>query len=242
MSDTYLQDFGTRRSVRRSKPKLDPMAASGRWDDLYLRASKPRLKQVRRHSMRSDFVLRIHSTNGGDDVIWDKRIGGQAGVLLGFVSSPSSVKYKLDSPSYPSRARELSHTDKPLQKYLFKTGRIQPFNIRDRVSWLIRKLRFSPYGREVHMSQLTVLFKNRHELIKLFASHNVRRVTPAKRVKVRRVVKARVIRSKRVVPNSAIAEFKDIRDRLAAMDEEDSGRVNLLLRQRELYRLIWGQP
>jgi hypothetical protein len=109
MSDTYLQDFGTRRAVHRSKPKTDPMAASGRWDDLYLRASKPRLRKThRRDSMRRD--IKVIVQKGAKPLSFQPN--GEVTTLLGFKCDPSAYKYKLDSPSYPSRSRELSQTDR----------------------------------------------------------------------------------------------------------------------------------
>lgn len=239
MSDTYLQDFGTRRPRRKARPKLDPMAASGRWDDLYLRASKPRLRKVRRQSMRKDIKVRL--TPGGK-VYTGIKPSGALTAKLGFTSEASAIKYKLDSPSYPARHRELSHERAPWREHRDDTFVRGVRNVYDVLDDLVRKLRFrDPRLNERTRKQFEVLWANRHRLLKL--------ATLPKRMQVTKVVpQASLVKvsvkpkSKRVIPPTALAEFNEIRAKLGTMDEEDKGRVNLLLRQRELYRLIWGQP
>lgn len=239
MSDTYLQDFGTRRSIHRSKPKTDPMAASGRWDDLYLRASKPRLrKAVRRQSMRRDLKLRL--TPGGK-IYTGVKPSGKLTTMMGLKSDPYAAKYKLDSPSYPARHRELSHETIPWREYKDDTFVRGVRNVYDVLGDLVRKLRFrDPRFNERTRKQFQVLWANRHRLLKL--------ATLPRRMKVTKVVhKPGLVKvsvkpkSKRVIPPSLLCEYKDIQARLATMDSEDKDRVNLLLRQRELYSLIWGK-
>lgn len=180
MSDTYLQDFGTRRSIHRSKPKTDPMAASGRWDDLYLRASKPRLrKTVRRDSMRRDtnvyFTRKVKTwtkVNGkrvySVEVHRSKSIAfrpnGEVGKLLGFTCDNTKHKYKLDSPSYPARHRELSHEDKPRQQ-LQKLVPVGWKQVYPALREMIHKIRVrDPRFTRILVKDFKVLWPMRHEL------------------------------------------------------------------------------
>jgi hypothetical protein len=106
MNPAYLQNFGKLHKDMRKREVSDTMSASGRWDDLYLRASKPYLaKTTRRESMRRD--TKVYVAKGSRPIPMIPN--GEVTTLLGFTSDPAKVKYKLDSPSYPSRSRALSH-------------------------------------------------------------------------------------------------------------------------------------
>ena len=224
------------------------MSASGRWDDLYLRASKPYIPQVgRRQSMRANCTLTIKSKNGNDPVVWTGKIPGAATVALGFVSDPTKYKYRLDSPSYPSRARELSHQPKPLQKYLFKDGRIEPFNVHNRIAWLIRKIRFAQAGQDGFRRELAVVFQNRHALANLF--HPM--LKPEVKPEPVKVVKPKVVKAKpRKVAKSVYEEYEKIKKYLRYLDHKSqlaheswdepiaADRQEALRRQRVLLSII----
>jgi hypothetical protein len=110
----YLQNFGKLRKDMRKREVSDTMSASGRWDDLFLRASKPYLrKKTRRESMRRE--TKVYVAKGCKPIPFIPN--GEVTTLLGFTSDPSKVKYRLDSPSYPSRARELSQEDRKPQTF-----------------------------------------------------------------------------------------------------------------------------
>ena len=246
----YLQNFGKLRKDMRKREVNDTMSASGRWDDLYLRASKPYIPQVgRRQSMRANCTLTIKSKNGKDDVVWTGKISGVAGVALGFVSDPTKYKYRLDSPSYPSRSRELSHQPKPLQKYLFKNGRIEPFNVHDRIAWLIRKIRFAQAGQDGFRRELAVVFQNRHVLANLF--HPMLKVEDKPVAKAVKVKVAKVTKPKpRKVAKSVYAEYEKIKKYLRHLDRKSqlvheswekpiaADRQEALRRQRVLLSII----
>ena len=219
----YLQNFGKLRKDMRKREVHDTMSASGRWDDLYLRASKPYTPKVgRRQSMRANCTLTIKSKNGNEPVQWTGKISGVAGVALGFVSDPTKYKYRLDSPSYPSRSRELSHQPKPLQKYLLKDGRIEPFNVHNRIAWLIRKIRFAQAGQDGFRRELAVVFPNRHVLANLF--HPMLKVEDKPVAKVVKVKVAKVTKPKpRKVAKAIYEEYEKIKKYLREID-----RVNRL--------------
>jgi hypothetical protein len=247
----YLQNFGKLRKDMRKREVHDTMSASGRWDDLYLRASKPYIPQVgRRQSMRANCTLTIKSKNGNDPVVWTGKIPGAATVALGFVSDPTKHKYRLDSPSYPSRARELSHQPKPLQKYLLKDGRIEPFNVHNRIAWLIRKIRFAQAGQDGFRRELAVVFQNRHALANLF--HPM--LKPEVKPEPVKVVKPKVVKvtkpKPRKVAKSVYEEYEKIKSILRLIDQGSqlaheswdkvakADRQELLRRQRVLLSII----
>ena len=249
----YLQNFGKLRKDMRKREVHDTMSASGRWDDLYLRASKPYIPQVgRRQSMRANCTLTIKAKNGNDPVVWTGKIPGAATVALGFVSDPTKYKYRLDSPSYPSRSMELSHQPKPLQKYLYKEGRIEPFNVHDRIAWLIRKIRFAQAGKDGFRRDLAVLFQYRHVLANLFHPMLKPEVKPepVKVVKAK-VVKAKVVKAKpRKVAKAIYEEYEKIKKYLRHLDDKSQlaheswdkpiavDRQEALRRQRVLLSII----
>jgi hypothetical protein len=244
----YLQNFGKLRKDMRKREVHDTMSASGRWDDLYLRASKPYIPQVgRRQSMRANCTLTIKSKNGNDPVVWTGKIPGAATVALGFVSDPTKYKYRLDSPSYPSRSRELSHQPKPLQKYLLKDGRIEPFNVHNRIAWLIRKIRFAQAGQDGFRRELAVVFQNRHALANLF--HPM--LKPEVKPEPVKVVKPKVVKPKpRKVAKSVYEEYEKIKKYLRYLDRKSqlaheswdepiaADRQEALRRQRVLLSII----
>ena len=244
----YLQNFGKLRKDMRKREVNDTMSASGRWDDLYLRASKPYIPQVgRRQSMRANCTLTIKAKNGNDPVVWTGKIPGAATVALGFVSDPTKYKYRLDSPSYPSRSRELSHQPKPLQKYLLKDGRIEPFNVHNRIAWLIRKIRFAQAGQDGFRRELAVVFQNRHALANLF--HPM--LKPEVKPEPVKVVKPKVVKAKpRKVAKAIYEEYEKIKSILRKIDHGSqlaheswdkvakADRQDLLRRQRVLLSII----
>jgi hypothetical protein len=182
MNDTYLQDFGTRRSIHRARPKVDPMAASGRWDDLYLRASKPYLrKKFKRDSMRKETKLyftkkiRQYTTVDGKKT-WSLVVkksasipiqpNAEVGQLLGFQCDEVHRKYKLDTPSYPARHRELSLEDRRPQN-LVKMVPVGWKPVYASLRQMIHKIRM----RDRRLTRLLVddfrvLWPMRHELKK----------------------------------------------------------------------------
>lgn len=248
----YLQNFGKLRKDTRKREVHDTMSASGRWDDLYLRASKPYIPQVgRRQSMRANCTLTIKSKNGNDPVVWTGKIPGAATVALGFVSDPTKYKYRLDSPSYPSRSRELSHQPKPLQKYLLKDGRIEPFNVHNRIAWLIRKIRFAQAGQDGFRRELAVVFQNRHALANLFHPMLKPEVKPEVKPEPVKVVKPKVVKAKpRKVAKSVYEEYEKIKKYLRYLDHKSqlaheswdepiaADRQEALRRQRVLLSII----
>jgi hypothetical protein len=172
--------------------------------------------------MRANCTLTIKSKNGNEPVQWTGKISGVAGVALGFVSDPTKYKYRLDSPSYPSRSRELSHQPKPLQKYLLKDGRIEPFNVHNRIAWLIRKIRFAQAGQDGFRRELAVVFPNRHVLANLF--HPMLKVEDKPVAKVVKVKVAKVTKPKpRKVAKAIYEEYEKIKKYLREID-----RVNRL--------------
>ena len=79
----------------------------------------------------------------------------------------------------------------------------------------------------------------------LFRSRHLSPIPPKPvKVEVKFVPIAQVPKPKtdRVIPPSALAEFQDIRSKLASLDPEDKARVALIMRQQELHKLMWGQP
>ena len=237
MSDTYLQDFGHLRKQAKARDVHDPMSACGRWDDLYLRASKPRLKRVRRQSMRRDLTISLK--NGPTFKITS--INGEATKMLGFHCEPVTVKYKLDSPSYPSRHRELSQEDRSrAPRMQMRTVGVR--HVYDVLEELIRKLRFRAPNERTLLA-FRALWEHRHRLKAHADLPRNPKVKTKPQLRPAPAVKASArVTSKRVIPPAALAEFNSIRERLSKMDPESKDRVALLMRQRELHKLIWGQP
>lgn len=246
MNDTYLQDFGTRRSMHRSKPKTDPMAASGRWDDLYLRASKPRLRKThRRDSMRKE--TKVYLAPGSKPLHFTPN--GEVGHLLGFTCDNSKYKYRLDSPSYPARHRELSLEDRKPQKL----QKVIPTDWRD-VYTSLRAMVHKIRVRDRKMTRLLVrdfalLWPLRHQLAKSINARVDKPVgftdAPAPKPVIAQapVVKASKPANFRVLAFEYRANLTELAKLSAINDEvmtkaQTARRVELSARQRELFRMI----
>lgn len=154
----YLQNFGKLHKDMRKREVNDTMSASGRWDDLYLRASKPRIKQGRRQGMRRDLTI---SLKGGPSFKVTS-ITGQVTQALGLHCDPVTVKYKLDSPSYPSRHRELSQQDR-VNSPRMEMRVVGVRHVYDVLAELIIKLRFRA-PNEFTTRTFRALWANRHAL------------------------------------------------------------------------------
>lgn len=239
MNDTYLQDFGTRRAVHRSKPKVDPMAASGRWDDLYLRASKPRLKQTRRQGMRRDLTITVK--NGPSFKI--ASVSGKVTDALGFHCDPVAVKYKLDSPSYPSRHRELSQQDR-VKSPKVEMQIVGVRHVYDVLAELITKLRFRA-PNEFTTRTFRALWANRHAL-KAKATIPRKSEMPKTAV-ISQPVPVRVEAPKpkpRKVAKAIYEEFEKNREMLASIDHahwhgKDSWHERLTKRLAKVKQCDW---
>ena len=246
MSDTYLQDFGTRRSARRDRPKTDPMAASGRWDDLYLRASKPRLpKKVRRDSMHRD--TKVYLQKGCKPIKFQPN--GEVGQLLGFTCDNTKYKYRLDSPSYPSRHRELSHEDKPNQKLV----RVVPVGWRDVFTSLramVHKIRVrDPRFTRLLVRDFQLLWPMRHQLAKTINPQvDEPPIGYSDPVRVAPTPVAKPQHKPTPPANLKVltAEYRDNQAELARLAKNDelvtkqeaARREELTARQRELFRMV----
>jgi len=247
MSDTYLQDFGTRRSIHRARPKVDPMAASGRWDDLFLRASKPILRKgCKRKSMRRD--LKITLTPGGK-VYTGVKPTGKLTAAIGMTSDSSAIKYKLDSPSYPARHRELSHERAPWRDRKDEGFVVGVRNVYDVLRGMVHKLRFRDPKLNARTEHLfRVAWANRHKLAKLAT-------LPAKPKVVKLSVKPIAVAPKpkskpRKVAKAVYEEYEQIKSLLHKMDKTyqlaheswdkvaKADRQELLRRQRVLLSII----
>lgn len=163
MSDTYLQDFGLLRKQVRGREVHDPMSGAGRWEDLELDLTKPRIPTARRKPVKRNMTLTI------DDVTAPcKKISGKSSVVLGFHTKTPYV-HKLTTMKSPGYLAQVRAADRPDQWKLYALGRkpkARAVNaiIRD----LVRKIRFGKTPvesvREVYRRKLSLLWKARHDL------------------------------------------------------------------------------
>ena len=249
----YLQNFGKLRKDMRKREASDTMSASGRWDDLFLRASKPYLrKKTRRESMRRE--TKVYVAKGCKPIPFIPN--GVVTTLLGFTSDPAKVKYRLDSPSYPSRARELSQEDRKPQTFtklvptewkdVYSSLRSMVHKIRMRDRKLTRQL----------VKDFALLWPIRHSLAKSVGKRVeaempagftdavlVSRTPSVPKVEV-------VVRAKRKVAKSVYEEYEKIKSILRKIDHGSqlaheswdkvakADRRGLLRRQRVLLSII----
>ena len=245
MNDTYLQDFGTRRSVHRHNPKPDPMASTGRWDDLYLRASKPRLrKKHRRDSMRRE--TKVYVAKGAKALHFQPN--AEVCKLLGFTCDESKYKYKLDSPSYPSRHRELSLEDKPRQK-LVRVVPSEWCDVYTSLRMMIHKIRCrDPRMTRLLVKDFQLLWPIRHQLAKSI-NQRIDRPVGFTEMQTKPLPPIPSVRCEPKQPSDTKelvleylrnkAELETLnRNEEAATRAESIRRAELILRQRTIYRRI----
>jgi len=235
MSSTYLQDFGTLRRQMHEREVNDPMSSAGRWDDLQLDIKPPHIPRDRRSPVPSNPKLVL------DGEAFGLRASHVADIakILGFTST-GSYKHRLVTPKAETYRRRMAE-ERPDQAKLFveRDEKFRCDNIRAAIRSLVRKARHNPIPSvaDVYRQHIRTLWQVRNILP---SQPRPPKVTIS--LKPAPVVAAPKPVTERVIPPSALTEFEAIRGKLATLDPDDKARVGLLLRQQELYRLMWGQP
>jgi hypothetical protein len=221
----YLQNFGKLRKDMRNREVHDTMSASGRWDDLYLRASKPYIRKVgRRQSMPRD--LKIIVQKGAAPLRFQPN--GEVTTLLGFKCDPAAYKYKLDSPSYPSRSRELSQTDR-VETHKPQMIPVAWKDVYASLRAMVKKIRFrDPAFTKAVVRDFQTLWPHRHTLKHAVALAKSREVfgLPDAGYEMPEPPKSKIVievKPKRKVAKSVYAEYEKIKKYLREID-----RVNRL--------------
>lgn len=235
MSKTYLQDFGVLRRAMRDQEVNDPMSGAGRWDDLQLDLRKPHIPRERRSPVPSNPKLVI----GGVSMAVRAKAVGDVANALGFHST-GSYKHRLVTMQAETYRNKMG--PRPDQTKLWaepKDPKFKHDNIRAAIRSLVNKARHNPIASvsEVYKHHIRVLWTHRH-----VTGFGQRPATPPKPSLAKLAVQSPKPKTERVIPPSALAEFGDIQAKLSVMDREDKDRVALLMRQRELRSLMWGQP